>query len=231
MKDRVSLYPGRVKLVPVSGQENTYDMVRADEPTQEGTPLNKSSLLTDATAALFGLGSGAVPNDVLNVLSRFQSGMGNEHIWKRSDGAYVNSPNANAYPPAVSDGYTYEYIGQLGGAPRIATGSYVGTNTYGVNAPNSLTFEVVPKILFIIQHGVGYKNTDDCVGVCFPETMTNGYKSNFIQMFQSGSFHYLGVRESTALAKIDGKTVSWYAGSAEMQLNRAGIVYDYIAIS
>ena len=45
MQDRVSLYPGRVKLVPVAGQENTYDMVRADSPTQEGTPLNKDSLL------------------------------------------------------------------------------------------------------------------------------------------------------------------------------------------
>lgn len=51
MKDRVPLYPGRVKLSPVSGQENTYDMVRADEPTQEGTPLNKSTLLSDETAA------------------------------------------------------------------------------------------------------------------------------------------------------------------------------------
>ena len=68
MQDRVSLYPGRVKLTPVSGQENTYDMVRADEPTQEGTPLNKATLLKDATAALFGLGTDAVPDDVLPVI-------------------------------------------------------------------------------------------------------------------------------------------------------------------
>lgn len=63
MKDRVPLYPGRVKLTPVSGQENTYDMVRADEPTQEGTPLSKATFLKDATAALFGLGTDAVPDD------------------------------------------------------------------------------------------------------------------------------------------------------------------------
>ena len=68
MQDRVSLYPGRVKLVPVAGQENTYDMVRADSPTQEGTPLNKDSLLKDATAALYGLGADAVPNDVFSVI-------------------------------------------------------------------------------------------------------------------------------------------------------------------
>lgn len=68
MQDRVSLYPGRVKLVPVAGQENTYDMVRADSPTQEGTPLNKGSLLKDATAALYGLGADAVPDDALALL-------------------------------------------------------------------------------------------------------------------------------------------------------------------
>lgn len=70
MKDRVPLYPGRVKLTPVSGQANTYDMVRADSPTQAGTPLNKASLLKDATAALFGLGAEAVPDDLLSVLSK-----------------------------------------------------------------------------------------------------------------------------------------------------------------
>ena len=68
MQDRVSLYPGRMKLAPVAGQENTYDMVRADSPTQEGTPLNKDSLLKDATAALFGLGADAAPDDVLALL-------------------------------------------------------------------------------------------------------------------------------------------------------------------
>ena len=52
MKDRVPLYPGRVKLTPVAGQANTYDMSRADSPQQEGTPLNKSTLLSDETAAL-----------------------------------------------------------------------------------------------------------------------------------------------------------------------------------
>ena len=37
--DRVPTYPGRVKLTPVSGQANTYDMVRADSPTVEGSDL------------------------------------------------------------------------------------------------------------------------------------------------------------------------------------------------
>lgn len=70
MKDRVSLYPGRVKLTPVSGQENTYDMVRADEPTQEGDPLSKATFLKDNTVALFGLDATALPDDVFAEIYR-----------------------------------------------------------------------------------------------------------------------------------------------------------------
>ncbi len=40
--NRVPLYPGRVTLDPVSG--NTYDLTRADNPTQAGTPLNAALL-------------------------------------------------------------------------------------------------------------------------------------------------------------------------------------------
>lgn len=47
MQDREPTYPGRVILTPVYGQANTYDMERADRPLQEGTPLNKASLLSD----------------------------------------------------------------------------------------------------------------------------------------------------------------------------------------
>lgn len=38
--DRVSTYPGRVKLSPVAGQSDVYDLSRADAPIQEGTPIN-----------------------------------------------------------------------------------------------------------------------------------------------------------------------------------------------
>lgn len=42
-KDRVPKHPGRIKLTPVQGQENTFDMVRADEPVETGTPLDKAT--------------------------------------------------------------------------------------------------------------------------------------------------------------------------------------------
>lgn len=71
MRDRVPKYPGRVKLIPVEGQENVYDMRRADEPEDEGTPMNTATFLRDATAELAGLarmGSEATPDDVFQVL-------------------------------------------------------------------------------------------------------------------------------------------------------------------
>lgn len=69
MKDRVPVNPGRVLITPENGSAAYYaTMTRADNPTQEGTPLNKASLLKDATAALFGLGTDAVPDDVLQMI-------------------------------------------------------------------------------------------------------------------------------------------------------------------
>ena len=50
MQDRVSRYPGRIKLIPVDANNGIYDVVRADEPTQEGTPLNTANLFSSATS-------------------------------------------------------------------------------------------------------------------------------------------------------------------------------------
>lgn len=84
MQDRVPVNPGRVLIKPENGAAPYYaTMTRADNPMQKGTPLNKASLLKDATAAKFGLGTDAVPDDAFNVLSRFHSELGNEYVWKK----------------------------------------------------------------------------------------------------------------------------------------------------
>lgn len=43
--DRVPTNAGRVVLIPVTGQANTYDMVRADDPSVVGTPINRTLLM------------------------------------------------------------------------------------------------------------------------------------------------------------------------------------------
>ncbi len=335
MKDRVSLYPGRVRLTPVSGQENTYDMVRADEPTQEGTPLSKATFLKDATAALFGLDATAVPDDALAVLSRFHNGLGNEYVWEKSkqewvvsqaesatsiqantqntkklrysdsytlgsDGSitlnnpvevtpttsnyasvplagkyfqeanwstgvyetavyysnqnlvlnspyvyaygyllsttldvvsygYVNSPDPNAYPPAVSDGYTYTALGQFGNKAQIATGSYTGTGTYGSANPNSLTFGFEPKLVIVwIAH-----QSSDNYGLK-PASNSIAWDSSFI--YTKGqcktNINYNNTIYTNELSVV-GNTFSWYTTSSNApygQLNQSGVTYEYFAI-
>lgn len=85
MQDRISLYPGRVTLTPVSGQDNTYDMERADSPTQEGTALSKANLLTDETAENLGLDSTATPNDALARLASARVRIGDTRTTARTD--------------------------------------------------------------------------------------------------------------------------------------------------
>ena len=126
MQDREPTYPGRVTLTPVYGLANTSDMERADQPLQEGTPLNKASLLKDATAALFGLGTDAVPDDALHLLSRFQSGLGNEYMWAKlnvtagyyeirtlKDSIYVIESESKLYTFKYSDSITIDEVGNL----------------------------------------------------------------------------------------------------------------------
>lgn len=70
MKDRLPTKPGRVLITPEDGSTPFYAvMTRADEPTEDGTPLSKASLLKDTTAAAVGLTSDAVPDEVLAALA------------------------------------------------------------------------------------------------------------------------------------------------------------------
>lgn len=41
-KDRVPTYPGRIKLTPISGKPDTFEMERDDEPKELGSPINKA---------------------------------------------------------------------------------------------------------------------------------------------------------------------------------------------
>ncbi|MFR1051478.1 MAG: phage tail protein [Lachnospirales bacterium] len=104
MKDRVPTKPGRVKLTKADGSSEYVTMERADEPTQVGTPLNKGTLLSDATAAALGLAGDATVNDGLaklalgpfkigDTLSTLRTDLGNK--WLLCNGAVVD---ATVYP-------------------------------------------------------------------------------------------------------------------------------------
>lgn len=73
MKDRKPRHPGRVKLEPVAGQENVFDMTRADDPEDPGTPMNKQTLLTDEAAKEVGLDPDGdyTPNDAFALIGQY----------------------------------------------------------------------------------------------------------------------------------------------------------------
>lgn len=169
MQDRVSLYPGRVKLEPVAGQANLYDLTRADQPTQEGTPLNKASLLKDATATAFGLGTDALPDDVLNLLSRFQAGLGNEYVWMKahntidlgegttiSDGYISNwAPNSQNYASS------WGHIRYADTAEDVLSGNYteVVSNQFGTQALFIAWInETLPNKFYLTNFDGGWEN-------------------------------------------------------------------------
>ncbi len=117
MHDRTPTYRGRVQLTPVPGQENVFDMVRADEPENEGTPLNKATFLQDKTAALYGLGTDAVPDDAFKILSDAAFAQ-TENIYKGEERSAVSYVGTNVC--AVFDGGKFLLLGTDKGA-RIST--------------------------------------------------------------------------------------------------------------
>lgn len=356
MKDRVPANPGRVLITPEGGGAAFYaTMTRADNPTQEGDPLNKNTLLKDSTAALFGLGNDAVPDDALEFLGEY-----NQHWWRRrtrtdagtygytkkswmygyaraihvsdspstaniyqvadsisinqstgeitldnpttisgsygnpaielkgkyfintsesqlskgtgtiiepntiyflsadasfnksssggvyyvtlssnsyiytvessysatgityGDWEYLRSDTSSTYPHSgMSDGYEYEYLGipfeNAVIAPKIATGSYVGTGTYGVDGAVTLTFDFTPKFVFI-QNG-----TSNSLSILL---LANG-------VTQTGDDTSSGASNAVTMVIWGEKSVSWYAKNSGYQANAknaSGTTYYYVAI-
>ncbi|WP_317380456.1 DUF6273 domain-containing protein [uncultured Intestinimonas sp.] len=128
----------------------------------------------------------------------------------------------------TNGGDFYDLLGNIIPTAKIATGSYVGTGTYGVDNPNTLTFSFEPKIVFVIPLG----SNNNGPGILYPAFYTEAYIS-YAYISQSS---VSGVATLTQAfenyANLVGKTVSWYAASntAQKQLNISGAKYYYIAI-
>ena len=151
---------------------------------------------------------------------------GNPRIEKNAI-SYANSPDPNAYPPAVDDGFTYKLLGRLGEATKIATGSYKGTGTYGSSKKNTLTFEFEPKMLIVIANK--YSSTSD-----FLLAFKDASNKAGIQGIGNYVYPFINSSNSGTVISFDGNTVSWYGINAEKQLNyisgSTGYTYSYIAI-
>ena len=235
MKNRVPQYPGRVILTPVPGQANTYDLTRADAPTEAGDPLNKETFFTDRTAGLYpGLDGDSTPNDAFAFLGGYT-----QWRWIRrtvsgdSYGAWqeVRASTEDAYPKSgTSGGYQYAFLGMplenAASSVKIATGSYVGDGTCGEDHKTQVTVEFIPKILIV--NGVwGRPNaTGTGTGVLVPG-------SNYVPFSYS-------VNTDTVRAEVVGTMFRFWSNSTfgssyqsyngAQQANQAGQTYTWIAI-
>ena len=99
---------------------------------------------------------------------------------------------------------------------KIATGSYVGTGTYGASNPNSLTFEFEPKFVFVSKqssYSAGYGQWLNCY-IWIPGV--TGIPVN---------------NTSNSKFDVNGNTLSWYStNDADTQLNSNNTEYVYYAI-
>lgn len=112
---------------------------------------------------------------------------------------------------AIPAGTTIEYLGKLGDKARVQVVSYVGTGTFGEKNPNSLTFDFVPKMLFVCGH----------------------YTSDwpyFMFATEKASYAHYSSQSYRLTFTLWNKTVKWYYDNADGQLNLSGRNYDAVAI-
>lgn len=141
--------------------------------------------------------------------------------------SYVQSSDRSAYPDSgTKDGYEYEYLGipfeNAVGAPKIETGSYVGTGKYGASNPNSLTFGFSPKFFMVALPDQGLISSSS----------SSGWIKTIIWF--SGISVYQTVYNNTTKENVisaEGNTISWYSKSDQYsQLNENALKYVYVVI-
>ena len=116
------------------------------------------------------------------------------------------------------------------GAVQIATGSYVGTGTYGADHPCSLTFDFPLQLFFIPFH-----ESDTDLSLMSPAWKTGVFDTAALSdEYQQLHCLYSGNEQNEAYVKIssDRRTLYWYNKThAGAQLNNAGWIYHYFAVS
>lgn len=144
MKDRVSTYPGRVQLTPVSGQTNVYDLVRADQPTEEGTPLNKANLFSDSVADFLNMSSDGTVNDALKRLG--------------AELVYTDIVTSGTWKVPANIVGNKIFVMAVGGGGSGGGGKASSTNTGGGGGSGHIaygTLTVAPNQSFSVTIGAG----------------------------------------------------------------------------
>lgn len=203
MENRQPTYPGRVKLTPVPGQENTYDMERADEPTVEGTPLNKATLLQDSTCEALQIPTSSVPNDAFLRLA-----FGTENL------GYVVKILLPDGSPAVGITVTGAQT------PSGAAGVTDDTGTVVLASPNSsITISAESPFLDVADIN---NVTIESTGFVTNHTVMMEYISGEVPVTSSGIFYH-----TPAVSSIDVSVVAAGGGGGGPGIYHVTSRYEY----
>lgn len=178
--DRIVQHPGRVKLTPVSGQTNVYDMVRQEgDVYTDGTLLNALNLNTqtqlDSTVeTLFtnaGMAGGTYQNEVSDALAFLLNGVAN---------------------PTVSGGWIYFTVGtyffgfyngsQTHAITTSAGSIYQSTSAQSLSYPRSLSqllyINIAPRVPSGQSYSVWGLITSASTSAAAVRLMSNGSRTS-----------------------------------------------------
>ncbi len=103
---------------------------------------------------------------------------------------------------------------------KVVTGTYTGTGKNGSSNKNSLTFDSVPRAIFIS----GYGDQTSQFGIIIPGLDYGFAGGQFYEGTYASDYHILN-------CSLSGKTITWYHNrSVVSQLNSTNTTYKYIAI-
>lgn len=108
--------------------------------------------------------------------------------------------------------------------PRVQTGTYVGTGTYGADDPNTLTFDFTPKLV-IISEATRIQN-----GSVISQYITRLIAVHGTSVCPTDGEYLASKPIATAYLTWGKQSLSWYSDSATAQGNYEDITYHYIAI-
>lgn len=161
---------------------------------------------------------------------------------KDKNGNWISIPAIRGDTPYIKNGTWWigeEDTGVIVGGAMVATGSYVGTGTYGtVNGtaqPTTLTFNFEPQLVVIAMANKG--GYTDVVGLLIkgmPYSINFGAGEDVSVDLSSVVRHTY----DNALLDIQGASVTFSARSVsilsnvfrEKQFNASGVTYYYVAI-
>ena len=127
---------------------------------------------------------------------------------------------------------------QLSSVGKCAVGSYVGAGVAGVDSPNVLQFQFVPKTVEIL--GYSYESEGKTLFKMANQN-SNSYPlligERLGTEYAEGTGFYDGAGYSDvysnpgyAKKSADGKIVYWYTNDAGTQFNKSGYTYYYRAL-